>query len=846
MSSKMPAGPNHIEHLLAQRLQQQAAVAELGLLALEGHDVQRLMDHATEAIAETLDVELTKVLELLPGGDQLLLRAGVGWHAGLVGQATVSAGLESQAGYTLCSQHPVIVSDLSQETRFRVPPLLSDHGVVSGLSVAIGGQDRPFGVLGAHTTRHRTFSQNDIHFLQSMAHVLATAIRHQQSAQALRDSEIRFRMLFDRAPVGVVVIDPETASIVECNELAARQLGYTIEEFTRLHISDFDVIETPEEIWEHIAEFLRNGQDEFETQHRTKTGEIRDVLVTTQLIELSGRKLAHAIYLDITERKRVEAALSESERTLSMLINNLPGIVYRCQNDRERTMTFVSDGCYEVTGYSRAELENNGSVSYAALVHPDDRDWLWQKCQASLEARVPCESQYRIRTKSGQTRWVWERAQGVYSPDGRLLRIEGFVQDITDRYVAAQKLQQTADRLSALLATAQTLGASLNLDHLLTDLLYRLRDVISIADLSSIYLYDERSKTLIPHACVTYQPEAFRKLRLKVGESVSGKVFQTGRSVLLRSPADVQAVRGTLSPENERWIAEARAGRQLLSTICVPLRTSAREVFGTISLGSTCGAFTEEDLSLLEAVAAQAAIAIQNATLYEELRVSRRQWQALSRQLIAGQEAERRHLARELHDEVGQVLTAVSLKLHNLKSCCDTEARLDVEDGIRLVDRAIEQVRGLSLNLRPPMLDVLGLEAAIRWCLDQHCEETGWDVQIVGQLETRLSADLEATCFRVIQGALTNVARHARAKRVTIELHHRDHELEVLVRDDGIGLNVEQIRQRSQQGESFGILSMQERVELAGGTFQIESTPGGGTTIRARFPLVATDFVYLD
>ncbi len=165
------------EEALAARVRQQAAVAELGQRALAGLGLATLMDEAVAVVARTLEVECAQVLQLLPGGD-LLLRAGVGWPAGTVREATLEAGRASQAGYALLVREPVIVEDWVTETRFRQAPLLGALGVASGLTVPLEGGEQPFGVLGAHTTRRRCFTDDDVHFLQAVGHVLATALRH--------------------------------------------------------------------------------------------------------------------------------------------------------------------------------------------------------------------------------------------------------------------------------------------------------------------------------------------------------------------------------------------------------------------------------------------------------------------------------------------------------------------------------------------------------------------------------------------------------------------------------------------------------------------------------------------
>jgi len=177
------------ERALATHVRQQEAVAALGHFALDSHDPQVVMDRAVRTVADTLGVELCKVLKLLPDGERLLLCAGVGWRPGLVGSAAVGTNLQSQAGYTLQSSRPVVVEDLRGETRFNGPPLLHEHGVVSGMSVVISGPDgRPFGVLGAHSTKQRAFTKDDVLFLESVAHLLAASIQRNRADQLARES----------------------------------------------------------------------------------------------------------------------------------------------------------------------------------------------------------------------------------------------------------------------------------------------------------------------------------------------------------------------------------------------------------------------------------------------------------------------------------------------------------------------------------------------------------------------------------------------------------------------------------------------------------------------------------
>jgi DNA-binding NarL/FixJ family response regulator/signal transduction histidine kinase/PAS domain-containing protein len=169
------------------RAGQQEAVAGLGRRALAEPDLQVLLDEAAGLVARTLGVEYCRVLELLPAGDELLLRAGVGWEEGLIGNATEQTGTGSQAGYTLLSDDPVILENLAHETRFDSSPLLLHHGVISGMSAVVGGERGPFGVLGAHTSGRRTFTEDDVNFLQAVANVLGEAIEWRRAEEGMRE-----------------------------------------------------------------------------------------------------------------------------------------------------------------------------------------------------------------------------------------------------------------------------------------------------------------------------------------------------------------------------------------------------------------------------------------------------------------------------------------------------------------------------------------------------------------------------------------------------------------------------------------------------------------------------------
>jgi len=214
--------------------------------------------------------------------------------------------------------------------------------------------------------------------------------------------------------------------------------------------------------------------------------------------------------------------------------------------------------------------------------------------------------------------------------------------------------------------------------------------------------------------------------------------------------------------------------------------------------------------------------------------------QVLARRVVEVQEAERRHLARELHDEIGQVLSAISVNLHAVKGGCDDAAWPRLDECLGIVDRAIQQVRNLSLDLRPSMLDDLGLASALRWLVDRQAQRADLVAHFtVRSSGAHLPPDLATTCFRVAQEALTNVIRHARARRVWVELYQGEKEVRLVIGDDGIGFDVDEARRRAARGASLGLLGMQERIALHGGQITIESEPGHGTSLRVWFPVTS-------
>lgn len=226
------------------------------------------------------------------------------------------------------------------------------------------------------------------------------------------------------------------------------------------------------------------------------------------------------------------------------------------------------------------------------------------------------------------------------------------------------------------------------------------------------------------------------------------------------------------------------------------------------------------------------------------LRESQHQLQALSRRLVEVQELERTLIARELHDQIGQTLSAVKVNLEAIHREVEDPALLTrVSEGIAAVRRAVEQVQTLSFELRPSLLDDLGLAAAVDAYVKRQTEPAGLSLALAISVDGQVSKEVEAACFRIVQEAVTNVVRHAAARRLEVDLRADGSCLRLAVRDDGVGFDARTLQGTAPVERRLGLVGMSERAQYVGGELEIESRPGAGTLVCARFPLNVGDQV---
>ncbi|MGA2700027.1 MAG: response regulator [Isosphaeraceae bacterium] len=330
------------------------------------------------------------------------------------------------------------------------------------------------------------------------------------------------------------------------------------------------------------------------------------------------------------------------------------------------------------------------------------------------------------------------------------------------------------------------------------------------------------------------QPLAKLEDRLELGDL--GVAFEAGPESFC--PIILSLGRGAKLPVVPRQLHAA--GIDVL--MAVPLGHHDR-LLGVLLLGGPGPAsFSGPQTEIAQEVGDIISLALAHTELLENVTRGRSQLESLSHKLILVREQESRHIARALHDEIGQILAVLNLNLAAVKKGAGSElARQSVDGCLDLVARLITKVRRLSLDLHPSLLDDFGLVTALRRHVESLADRTGLDLRFqADEGIVRLGTELETVCFRVVQEAITNALRHAEPGHLLVRLRLYKGKLELSVSDDGRGFDPEAALERSAGGESLGLLGMRERVALVSGELSIISAPGAGAVIKASFPLIKT------
>ena len=481
---------------------------------------------------------------------------------------------------------------------------------------------------------------------------------------------------------------------------------------------------------------------------------------------------------EITERKQAEDALRGSEASVKKILMAAPigiGMV------RDRVISWVSDRFIEMVGFTRDELIGKS----AKVVYEDDKEFdrVGREKYGQISEKGIGEVDTRLKRKDGSIIHVHLRSTSV-DPNDLSAGVIFTALDITERKRMEERLR------------------------LLSSALEQSSDGIAVTDLEGNLLF-------VNNAFATMHGYAAEEL---VGRHLS--LFHTTEQMPSVEAANRQ-MQNTGEFSGEIW--HVRRGGMVFPALMHNslLRDEAGNTVGMIG-------------SLIDIT--------EHKRAEKALRESEERLRYLSSQLITAQEEERKGISLELHDEMGQTLTAIGLNLESIGKELTPEHAAMIKDKlaetISLVEHASDHVRDLSLDLRPSMLDDLGLLPTLRWYVNSYEKRTETPVIFEAlNLEERLAPEVEIVLYRIVQESLNNIRKHAQAKKVKIRLEQKKKKIGVLIEDDGIGFHSDRAVSETTLVKGIGLLGMQERVRLLGGSLKIRSREGQGTSIFVELPL---------
>ena len=444
-----------MEQRISETARLQSALADISGHALDNADLTALMATITDLIAKSLNVEFCKVLELLPGKDGFLLRAGVGWNEGLVGQATVPAGTGSQAGFSLLHDEPVITEDHRTEKRFSPSSLLRDHGILSGISVRIGRSNQPFGTLGAHSSVARSFSSDDVQFLQIAANVLSQVIENKRALEEIGRKAIWIERLIQATQDAVISIDRH-GCVLMFNASAERMFGYTTDEVVGQKVNVLMAQPYATEHDAYIARYEETGEARAigrtrVVEGRRKNGEVFPLELSVTQVGTDKDEVHYAAFIrDISEVRRGQAWLNGLIQTTQDAVLSI---------DRQGRIVLFNPAAERIFGYTREEIAGQKVNMLMAEPYATEHDDYIGHYEKTGEARAIG----RIRTVTAR------RKTGELFPielsvakieEDRNVQYGAFIRDVSEKSQLQARLVEN-ERLVAIGATAARIGHEL-------------------------------------------------------------------------------------------------------------------------------------------------------------------------------------------------------------------------------------------------------------------------------------------------------------------------------------------------------------------------------------------------
>ena len=663
-----------------------------------------------------------------------------------------------------------------------------------------------------------------------------------RAEEALRESESRFRATFEDASVGIALVDRDGRPF-RSNRALQEMLGYSGEELEGMRFTEFT---HPDDLADDLGRFreLMNGRGtpyQVEKRYLCKEGRVIWARLNVSLARGPDGQPAFAVGMveDITERKHAEEELRESEFRLAQIIEgtSLAGFVI----DENHIVTHWNRACEKLTGTSSDEIVGTRDHWHAFYSQPRllladlivdgaSKAELERYFEGQLRESNLIPGAYegdRFFPQLGRDgKWLFFSAAPISGLDGATVGAVEIIRDVTRRREAEERLERRVSELMLLSEIGRRVAGTLDLEAILREAAQALHERFGYHN--ALVLTIDPNEDVLTVRAVAGQYAAVPHHELSVGldQGVTGWCARHGETVLVN---DVATDSRYVNSYPDRIVSR--------SELAVPIRVTG-EVVGVLDVQSDYfDAFDENDVILMETLADQIAVAMENARLYEAERTARQELGELAGHLQEAREKERTRIAREIHDEFGQMMTALKMDISWLSKRLPNDApqlATKVDAMSSMVDRSFGIVRRVSSELRPSILDDLGLAAAIEWQAEQFSQRSGIDTRLhLDDPSSDLNRRASTALFRILQEALTNVARHAHAGEVKIRLTAEPDAVALAVTDDGRGITEDEIA----GARSLGLVGMRERARSLGGELTVEGISGESTTVTARVPL---------
>ncbi len=573
-----------------------------------------------------------------------------------------------------------------------------------------------------------------------------------------------------------------------------------------------------------IEELFRTGRWIGELVHQTRDGRRITVLVRKTLDRDSRGKPASVLenITDITERKQGEEALRASEERFRAAVGVVSSLIWT--NNAKGLMEGEQPGWGNFTGQTLKEYQGYG---WAKAVHPHDAPPTVAAWKRAVAKKSIFEFEHRVRRRDGAWRLCSIRAVPVLNDDGQIREWVGVHTDITERKRAEEALSQSDEFNRSIIKSSPDCIKVLDLEGNLLSFLHGAKDLLGIKDVRP-YLNKswvafwkgqarQAARTAVQTAAAGGEGKFVGFFRTLLGEP---KWWDVAISPILNAQGQFEQLLAV-----SRDITARREAEETQRRVEV-LAASNRKLHGEIMRRQA----VEE--SLRKSEQHQTQLLAQSHRLQEQLR-------QLSRQILTAQEDERLEISRELHDVIAQTLTGINVRLSGLRKEASRNTKgLDrnIARTQRQVEKSVDIVHQFARELRPAMLDDLGLIPALHAFMKSFTTRTGILTSLKAAAKVQqLDPARRTVLYRVAQEALTNVARHAKASRVDVSIKKLPGSVCMRIKDDGQSFDVERVLRTTGKGR-LGLLGMRERVEMVGGCFEVESAPGQGTTIVAHLP----------